>query len=308
MESVTTADEDLEMRNLNGIADRYSSLVAKAEAKAKINFHNALSSSLLAEIASRRKDHIASFNWEECRLGSNLGEGKFSNIYEIRSFRMSSHRHLLIEASEEQLDLGGRYRDTRYALKTLKPKLHRLAETLDQRIKSWPDPSKSKLVRMPKMRDMYIKIRLPSRINKATTVAKEKQLMEDCLSIGRSSSGRGCFGVSSPASYHFSGPEAIGFDADGNMKIFGFGLARFVPEDEGDPSMNACNMSAAGTLGYMVYECLRGGFYNMKADVYSYAIVLWEMLSGQITYSFVRREYQLIDYVGKNRDEILNLL
>ena len=47
----------------------------------------------------------------------------------------------------------------------------------------------------------------------------------------------------------------------------------------------------------MAPECLIGEAYNLKADVYSFAIVVWEMLSGETAYSFVRDIDHLVYYV-----------
>ncbi|KAL7526531.1 hypothetical protein ACHAXR_003216 [Thalassiosira sp. AJA248-18] len=47
----------------------------------------------------------------------------------------------------------------------------------------------------------------------------------------------------------------------------------------------------------MAPECLNDSPYNLKADVYSFAIVLWEILSGQTPYIFVRRVSELIHHV-----------
>ncbi|KAL7531009.1 hypothetical protein ACHAXR_003801 [Thalassiosira sp. AJA248-18] len=47
----------------------------------------------------------------------------------------------------------------------------------------------------------------------------------------------------------------------------------------------------------MAPECLSGSPYNLKSDVYSFAMVLWEMLSGKTPHAFVRRRHQLIHYV-----------
>mmetsp|Transcript_8189 Transcript_8189/g.12340 ORF Transcript_8189/g.12340 Transcript_8189/m.12340 type:complete len:182 (+) Transcript_8189:217-762(+) len=47
----------------------------------------------------------------------------------------------------------------------------------------------------------------------------------------------------------------------------------------------------------MAPECLSGEAYNLKVDVYSFAIVLWEILAGQIPYAFVRKMHQLTDFV-----------
>lgn len=48
---------------------------------------------------------------------------------------------------------------------------------------------------------------------------------------------------------------------------------------------------------YMAPECLSGHAYNMKADVYSFSIVLWEILSGKTPYSFIRKVCQLVQQV-----------
>ncbi|KAL7523202.1 hypothetical protein ACHAXR_000063 [Thalassiosira sp. AJA248-18] len=58
-------------------------------------------------------------------------------------------------------------------------------------------------------------------------------------------------------------------------------------------------MSGAGSPRYMAPECLSGDAYNMKVDVYSFAIVLWEMLSGSSPYMCVRGKEDLINHVGK---------
>lgn len=83
------------------------------------------------------------------------------------------------------------------------------------------------------------------------------------------------------------------------MKIFDFGLARVMPEDDGCPYTDKFEMSGAGSPRYMAPECLSGDSYNMKADVYSFAIVLWEMLSASRPYAFVKSLEQLIQHVGK---------
>lgn len=47
----------------------------------------------------------------------------------------------------------------------------------------------------------------------------------------------------------------------------------------------------------MAPECLSSKPYNMKADVYSFSIIVWEILSGKVPYAFVRRRHQLISEV-----------
>ena len=47
----------------------------------------------------------------------------------------------------------------------------------------------------------------------------------------------------------------------------------------------------------MAPECLSDKDYNLKADVYSFSIILWEILTARTPYAFVRRRHQLINYV-----------
>lgn len=73
-------------------------------------------------------------------------------------------------------------------------------------------------------------------------------------------------------------PGNIGLDLDGNVKIFDFGVAK---------ELHACgmnedglyNLSLAGTVFYMAPEMLRSEGYNLKADVYSYGVLLWEVFT-----------------------------
>ena len=80
------------------------------------------------------------------------------------------------------------------------------------------------------------------------------------------------------------------------MKIFDFGLARIMPEN-GDPNNDTFEMSGAGSPRYMAPECLDDKPYNLKADVYSFSIILWEILSGSTPYGFVKRRLHLIQQV-----------
>ena len=47
----------------------------------------------------------------------------------------------------------------------------------------------------------------------------------------------------------------------------------------------------------MAPECLDNKPYNLKADVYSFSIILWEILSESIPFGFVKRRRTLIQQV-----------
>jgi len=79
-------------------------------------------------------------------------------------------------------------------------------------------------------------------------------------------------------------PENIGFDIRGNAKIFDFGLVKeLLPCDRvGENEYKASGMT--GTRRYMAPEVALCKPYGIPVDVYSYGILLWQMLSLKTPY------------------------
>jgi serine/threonine protein kinase len=73
-------------------------------------------------------------------------------------------------------------------------------------------------------------------------------------------------------------PDNIGFDVRGDLKIFDFGMARELPDQDGihDTTYNLTHM--VGSLRYMAPEVALAQPYNAAADVYSFSLILWEIL------------------------------
>ncbi|CAM9528491.1 unnamed protein product, partial [Discosporangium mesarthrocarpum] len=73
----------------------------------------------------------------------------------------------------------------------------------------------------------------------------------------------------------------VGFSQDGRLKLFDFGLAKFVcplssPENE------LYKMTGeVGSFRYMAPELVLHKPYNAKADIYSLALLAWEILTGE---------------------------
>ncbi|EDO36442.1 predicted protein, partial [Nematostella vectensis] len=68
-------------------------------------------------------------------------------------------------------------------------------------------------------------------------------------------------------------------DFNNILKITDFGLAREIA--------NTTRMSAAGTYAWMAPEVIRTNTFSFASDVWSYGVVLWELLTGQVPYKDV---------------------
>lgn len=87
-------------------------------------------------------------------------------------------------------------------------------------------------------------------------------------------------------------------DAEMNAKISDFGIARLFTADQtqGDTS------KVVGTYGYMSPEYLKHGNFSVKSDVFSFGVVLLEIVSGRKNSSFTNGETteDLLSYAWRN--------
>jgi len=85
-------------------------------------------------------------------------------------------------------------------------------------------------------------------------------------------------------------PDNIGFTLDGTLKVLDFGLARLV-ENSSPYSDQVYHMSGeTGSLRYMAPEVADSRPYNHKADVYSFGVILWELVTRKKPYDGMSRE------------------
>ncbi|XP_027062640.1 cysteine-rich receptor-like protein kinase 10 isoform X1 [Coffea arabica] len=97
---------------------------------------------------------------------------------------------------------------------------------------------------------------------------------------------------------------------DGNMspKIADFGMAKICGVDQSEGNTNRI----AGTFGYMAPEYTRRGQFSIKSDVFSFGVVILEIVTGKKNSSFQKSEdsEDLVSYVWKHwrRGEPLALL
>ena len=137
-----------------------------------------------------------------------------------------------------------------------------LNETLSRRISHWRDRAKeSKKGSIMKSRTSVRMQLFAERIEVAIRIADAVEYLHSKRII-----------------YRDLKPANIGFDNDGCLKIFDFGLAVELPEGT-DPNSTFNLAGNTGTSRYMAVEVIRKHPYNVKADVFSFSILLWELMA-----------------------------
>ncbi|XP_024023931.1 cysteine-rich receptor-like protein kinase 3 isoform X2 [Morus notabilis] len=81
-------------------------------------------------------------------------------------------------------------------------------------------------------------------------------------------------------------------DEDYAPKIADFGLARLFPEDK-----THISTAIAGTLGYMAPEYIVRGKLSEKADIYSFGVLVIEIICGRKNNSFTQTSYSVLQMV-----------
>jgi serine/threonine protein kinase len=82
-------------------------------------------------------------------------------------------------------------------------------------------------------------------------------------------------------------PDNIGFDTNGVLKIYDFGLAKELLNGDRMKDGLYKNMTAlTGAIRYMAPEVGIGKPYNLYADVYSWSMVMWFILALEPPFGF----------------------
>lgn len=81
-------------------------------------------------------------------------------------------------------------------------------------------------------------------------------------------------------------PENIGFDIRGDAKLFDFGLAKeLLPKDLVDPPDGYEASGMTGSRRYMAPEVVLCKEYGLSADVYSYAVLFWQVMALKMPFA-----------------------
>jgi len=100
-------------------------------------------------------------------------------------------------------------------------------------------------------------------------------------------------------------PENIGFDVRGDVKVFDFGLCKNLSPNLNAGAKDSFHLTGiCGTHPYMAPEVARQIPYGQGADVYSFAILFWEILALEIPYEKLlnkRADYECQVLLNGNR-------
>jgi len=93
-------------------------------------------------------------------------------------------------------------------------------------------------------------------------------------------------------------PDNIGYTSNGILKLFDFGLSTCV-RVRSNVFEAYCMTGFTGSLRYMAPEVARSEPYTEKVDVYSYGLLLHQLITNELPYNRMQRN-ELIDQVIKN--------
>ncbi|KAG6391430.1 hypothetical protein SASPL_149184 [Salvia splendens] len=103
-------------------------------------------------------------------------------------------------------------------------------------------------------------------------------------------------------------PNNILLDHNMTPKISDFGLARIFKEDTSEVNTNR----RVGTYGYMAPEYAMQGIFSVKSDVYSYGVLVLEIVSGRKNNSFhdIEGPLSIVEYAWElwRKDDALQLM
>jgi len=163
----------------------------------------------------------------------------------------------------------------------------RLPERLHQRIESWRQQQRGERGIGNKETNKRMKMMLSSissivslspRKSKRELSEKEINFLQERLRIAIDLADAVEYLHSKRIIHRDLKPANIGFDREGTLKLFDFGLAIELPE-RSNPHLTFNLPGNTGTSRYMAVEVIQDNFYNLKVDVFSFSVILWEILA-----------------------------
>ena len=260
-------------------------------------------------------EHVAAFEQSEVEIGKLLGEGSFAEVHEVKNFHLASISYAQEDKKEREhfKEASDEIGQCRFAVKYLKSDLienrhkfnhaatslvlearflahmnhpniiklrgwssrgttsygdegigyflilDKIEETLAERIDRWEAEQISFQIEDEKMCDGELE-HYSEKISYALQISSALEYLHGHDII-----------------YRDLKPANVGIK-DNKVQLFDLGIARELPGINPDEDEVFC-MTTAGSRRYMAPEVFLGRPYNLKADVFSFAIVFQQMLS-----------------------------
>ena len=266
------------------------------------------------------KNRTALFDRHEVVKGHRLGKGAFNEVYQVRGFRLTSQDDISFEQQEARILVQGTAIDDsgrcRYVVKHLRKhmvsnrkKFHHAAADLMIEARFLSKLNHTNIVAIRGWSRLGISsysegnhdgfFLILDRVDETLGTRIERQRQEKSKPNDHTEALTFALQIASALDYlHDNGiiyrdlkPENIGIQRDNTVKLFDFGLCRELPAGFSSPDSNELFlMTAVGTRRYMAPEVFLRLGYNLKADVYSWAIVFYEMLSLQTPFDMYNCE------------------
>lgn len=94
-------------------------------------------------------------------------------------------------------------------------------------------------------------------------------------------------------------PDNLGFDVNGTLKLFDFGLAKRLESVDKTPEGMYYLTGNTGSLRYMAPEVALGEPYDQRVDSYSFGILFWQICSLQTPYDGFSTKSHALKVVGQ---------
>ena len=114
---------------------------------------------------------------------------------------------------------------------------------------------------------------------------KLEDLWEERVRVMKDLAGALCYMHDLKIIYRDIKPDNIGFDCEANVKLFDFGLAREIREEDPCTSGTYKLTPNTGSIRYIAPENANNWPYNFLADCYSFGILLWEVTALERPYA-----------------------